>query len=341
MTSSSALRAPEVVPAVVRVPARNFELSALDYGDPSGGDPSGAGSPAMLLVHGMRDLAWSMDSIAQAFCDRYRVLSIDMRGHGDSGRPGYYALAHFVSDLHATCRHFALHKPVLVGHSFGGEVASQLAGIFPEIPAKCVLIEGLGPPPWEGEGSEAMRRAMARRSVESLDRVPTAGRAMPDLETAMRRLGDVHPGLGPERLRKLATAGTRPHPDGGICWKWDPMLRTMFGSFSRDQIEERWTWIECPVLVVTGSESGTWWANGPPGIAARRPAARAYLTPGELERRLGLFSDVRCVEIPGAGHMIHFDAPDALNDAIAEFLAADPPDGGDQKPAPRLPGGEC
>ncbi len=274
----------------------------------------------MLLVHGMRDLAWSMDSIAQAFCDRYRVLSIDMRGHGDSGRPGYYALAHFVGDLHTTCRHFSLENPILIGHSFGGEVASQLAGIFPEIPSKCVLIEGLGPPPWEGEGSDQLRRAMARRSVESLDNVPSYGRSMPDLETAMGRLGSAHPGLGPERLRMLAAAGTRPHPDSGICWKWDPMLRTMFGSFSREQIEERWTWAVCPVLVVTGAESGTWWSKGPAGGEPRNSLSRSYLTPDELERRLGLFSDVRCVEIPGAGHMIHFDAPDALNDAIADFL---------------------
>lgn len=298
-------------------------MSALDYGEPPGGEPPGGGSTPMLLVHGMRDLAWSMDSIAQAFCDRYRVLSIDMRGHGDSGRPGYYALAHFVSDLHTACRHFSLERPILIGHSFGGEVASQLAGIFPEIPSRCVLIEGLGPPPWEGEGSEQLRRAMARRSVESLDSVPTHGHSMPDLEAAAARLGSAHPGLSPERLQMLAAAGTRPHPDSGICWKWDPMLRTTFGSFSREQIEERWTWAVCPVLVVTGSESGTWWSKGPPSGGTRKPLSRSYLTSDELERRLGLFSDVRCVEIPGAGHMIHFDAPEALNAAIADFLERD------------------
>ncbi len=330
MNQPSNQRPRSVEPKRVRIPARDFELSALDYGHPKGGHPKGGhpkdrdpkdrGITTMLLVHGMRDLAWSMDSIAQAFCDRYRVLSIDMRGHGDSGRPGYYALAHFVSDLHTTCRHFSLENPILIGHSFGGEVASQLAGIFPEIPSKCVLIEGLGPPPWEGEGSDQLRRAMARRSVESLDNIPSYGRSMPDLETAMGRLGSAHPGLGPERLRMLAAAGTRPHPDSGICWKWDPMLRTMFGSFSREQIEERWTWAVCPVLVVTGAESGTWWSKGPPGGEPRNSLSRSYLTPDELERRLGLFSDVRCVEIPGAGHMIHFDAPDALNDAIADFL---------------------
>jgi pimeloyl-ACP methyl ester carboxylesterase len=304
-----------VRPTSVRIPRRDFELSVLDYGNPS--------APPMLLAHGMRDLAWSLDTVAQAFCERHRVISVDLRGHGDSGRPGNYALTHFVSDLWATWRHFELESPVLIGHSFGGEVVSQLAGIFPELPSKCVLIEGLGPPPWEGEGSEALRRQMARRSVESLDSIATHGRSLPDLDTAIARLSAAHPGLQGARLRQLATAGTRAHPEGGICWKWDPLLRSMFGSFTREQIEERWTWIECPVLVVTGGESGTWWSQGPPGADVHRGAARAYLAPNELERRLAKFSDVACVEIEGAGHMIHFDAPDALNTAIADFLAPD------------------
>ena len=123
VTEAANLTQRAVQPRRVRIPARDFALSALDYGDPKTRDPTtrnpaarkpsgritssghGGESATMLLVHGMRDLAWSMDSIAQAFCDRYRVLSIDMRGHGDSGRPGYYALTHFVSDLHTACRH--------------------------------------------------------------------------------------------------------------------------------------------------------------------------------------------------------------------------------------------
>lgn len=304
-----------VQPTSIRIPRRDFDLAALDYGNPD--------APPMLIAHGMRDLAWSMDSIAQAFCDRYRVVSVDLRGHGDSGHPGNYAMPHFVSDLWAAWHLLRLEKPVVVGHSFGGEVVSQLAGIFPELPAKCVLIEGLGPPPWEGEGSEALERAMARRSVEALDSIARYGRSIPDLGTAIGRLSATHPKLGGERLRRLAAVGTRLHPDGGLCWKWDPMLRTMFGSFSREQIERRWQWIGCPVLVVTGADSGTWWSKGPPGADAHRKATRSYLEPGELERRLSKFRDVRCVEIPDAGHMVHFDAPDALNAAIAAFLDDD------------------
>jgi pimeloyl-ACP methyl ester carboxylesterase len=311
MTSSVDAR--PVEPKQIEIPGRQFVLTALDYGN--------EGATPMLLVHGMRDLAWSLDSVAQAFCDRYRVVSLDLRGHGDSGRPGYYALPHFVSDAHATIDHLSMHRPILLGHSFGGEVVSQLAGIFPEIPAACILVEGLGPPPWEGEGSEELRRTLARRSVQSLESIPTHGRSLPDLEAAEARLREAHPRLDEKRASMLTRVGTRPHPEGGICWKWDPMLTTTFGSFSRDQIEERWRWIDCPVLVVTGSESGTWWSRGPSRANGPRMATNAYLPPSELTRRLALFKDVQCVEISGAGHMIHFDAPEALNQTIADFLS--------------------
>ena len=68
-------------------------LGLLDYGDPGG-------APPLLLLHGIRDLAWSMDPIAQALRDRYRVLSLDLRGHGASEHPGAYTFPLYAADLH-------------------------------------------------------------------------------------------------------------------------------------------------------------------------------------------------------------------------------------------------
>lgn len=63
-------------PKSVRVRSHRIEIAGLDYGN--------SGAPPMLLVHGMRDLAWSLDPIAQAFRDRFHVVALDLRGHGDS-----------------------------------------------------------------------------------------------------------------------------------------------------------------------------------------------------------------------------------------------------------------
>ena len=58
-------------------------------------DWGGAGKPALILLHGIARTARSFDHLAPHFADRYRVLAIDLRGHGDSAwHPGEIGRAH-------------------------------------------------------------------------------------------------------------------------------------------------------------------------------------------------------------------------------------------------------
>ena len=72
------------------------------------------------------------------------------------------------------------------------------------------------------------------------------------------------------------------------------------------------------MLVVTGASSASWWTRL---RATQAPAFQGRSQGDELERRLACFRDARHVEIPEAGHMVHFDQPDSLNQAIEHFLA--------------------
>ena len=128
-------------PERVTVPAGPIQLSALDYGDPE--------HPPMVMLHGSSDLAWSLDSVAQAFADRYRVIGLDLRGHGHSDHPGAYSVLHYVADLERVVDHFGLagRRPVLVGHSLGGHIVAQFCGLYPEVPSALVLVEGTGSRP--------------------------------------------------------------------------------------------------------------------------------------------------------------------------------------------------
>jgi pimeloyl-ACP methyl ester carboxylesterase len=74
-----------------------------------------------------------------------------------------------------------------------------------------------------------------------------------------------------------------------------------------------WHRIAVPALIVHGAESGEFWRGKPGAI---------YLEPDDLQRRLGCFRDARLIEIPGAGHMVHFDRPRELVRSIREFLLA-------------------
>lgn len=302
----------KVNPKQRKVRSHRIEISVLDYGNED--------ATPMLILHGMRDLAWSLDPVARHFSRSHRVISMDLRGHGDSDHVGYYAFSHFIIDVRQVIRQLELERPVLVGHSFGGEVAAQFAGLFPEVPSACVLIEGLGPPPWEGEGSREAGLFWARSAIEAIDEVDPDGRAVPSIEAGIERIRRNHPGLDAERAQFLAEVGIRAGGDGRLRWKWDPFLRTTWGSFNFQQMEEMWRRIDCPTLAVNGARSGEFWRRDMGG-ATRGGDYEAYLPPDELKRRLDCFSDVECVEIPDASHMIHFDAPEALNEAMTTFLS--------------------
>jgi pimeloyl-ACP methyl ester carboxylesterase len=111
-------------------------------------NPGSLGPPSMLFAHG-----WGCDHSAFApqaefFRRSHRVVSVDLRGHGKSDAPHQdYTMAAFADDLAWLCTELALSKPIVVGHSMGGNVALELAARYPETCASIVLIDSLVLPP--------------------------------------------------------------------------------------------------------------------------------------------------------------------------------------------------
>jgi pimeloyl-ACP methyl ester carboxylesterase len=275
-------------------------------------DWGNADAPPLIIVHGLRDHSHSFDDLAQALSDRFHVLALDLRGHGDSETTPYYAFGHFLLDVHNMVRALRLHRPVLIGHSMGGEVVVQYGGCFPEVPAGLVIIEGLGPPPSKME--EEVRWTI--NGFARTDRAFTGPPGLKDLEAAYRRLRERNPRLAEAKARELALLGTRAREDGMLEWKFDAMLTTMSlaGPFNLEYAEAVWRRVTAPTLIVHGAESGEFWRS--------RPGA-AYLEADDLAQRLACFHNAQFIEIPGAGHMVHFDRPRELVTAIRRFLLAD------------------
>lgn len=272
-----------------------------DWGD--------AALPPLVIVHGLRDHSHSFDDLARALVDRFHVLAIDLRGHGDSETTPYYGFGHFVLDVHNLIRALRLAKPVLVGHSMGGEIVAQYAGSFPDTPSKLVVIEGLGPP----VPDMAAEIRWTINGFARIDRALSGHPGLPDLDAAYRRLRERNPRLPEAKARELAILGTRLREDGTLEWKFDAMLSTlsMGGPFNLDYVMAFWRRITAPTLVVHGAESGEFWREKPGAV---------YLEPDDLRRRLACFRNATFVEIPGAGHMVHFDRLEELVDAARGFL---------------------
>ena len=143
-----------------RIEASGTELAVYEWGRPD--------APAILLAHGIQDFALTLAPVAEALAADHRVIAYDLRGHGESAHPGIYTMAHHIADLHAVFLDCELDRPIVVGHSLGGQVVAQWAGIFAELPRAVVLIEGLGPPYALNRFPEEVKQKRARNAIESL-----------------------------------------------------------------------------------------------------------------------------------------------------------------------------
>ncbi len=97
-------------------------------------------APPILLLHGILGSACTWDWMVPRLADRYRVLRLDFRGHGESDRAaGTYQLTDYVSDAAEVCEQVAGVPCIVIGHSLGGATAAGLAQTRPELVRGVVL----------------------------------------------------------------------------------------------------------------------------------------------------------------------------------------------------------
>ena len=112
----------------------DLELHLLEW--------SSAGVP-MLLLHGFGNEAHIWDDFSPQVARHYRVLALDLRGHGESAwdPEGRYDYENHLADLDALTTALGIERMVLVGHSLGGRISMLYAGRNPEKLAGLVIVD--------------------------------------------------------------------------------------------------------------------------------------------------------------------------------------------------------
>ena len=102
----------------------------------------GEGRPVVLL-HGLASTSRIWDLTAPLLARDFSVIAVDQRGHGDSGKPDEgYDFASVGGDVAALLEGRGIERPVLVGHSWGADVALELAVARPEMLRGIVFVDG-------------------------------------------------------------------------------------------------------------------------------------------------------------------------------------------------------
>lgn len=110
-------------------------------------EEAGKGTPPIALVHGLAGDHTFMTPQFEHFRLDHRVVSVDLRGHGQSEPQQEYTIAGFADDLAWLCNELGVYKPVLIGHSLGGMITLDLAARYPDVPAAVVALDATIVPP--------------------------------------------------------------------------------------------------------------------------------------------------------------------------------------------------
>ncbi|WP_433894050.1 alpha/beta fold hydrolase [Streptomyces sp. CA-111067] len=114
----------------------NGVLLACEFAGPADGPP-------VLLLHALGENRGSWREVAAGLAaDGWRTVAVDLRGHGDSGRPGEYTFESMRDDVLALLDTLGLARVTVVAHSLGTIPASLVAMDRPHAVRRLVLEEG-------------------------------------------------------------------------------------------------------------------------------------------------------------------------------------------------------
>lgn len=247
-------------------------------------------APPLVLLHGFTGHARSWDTFARAMCDRFRVLALDQRGHGETEWADDYAPERMVEDIEAFVRALRLQRFALLGLSMGGRNAYAYAARHPETLDRLVIVD-IGP--------EIM--------TAGRDRIQTnvqASDVFDDAEEAVRAARALNPRPPEAELRHRLLNNLMQLEDGRWTWRYDRSLRSPDRPLPRPDADSAWAMlpkITCPTLLVRGAESD---------ILSRETADRMVRT----------IPNCQLVEVPDAGHSVPLDNPSGFIAAVRPFL---------------------
>lgn len=138
---------------MIRVPPSGVRLAYRTYGDPT--------AAPLVLLHALYKSADDWVRVVAPLADRFRIYSVDLRGHGQSDWPGVYSFESIRDDVGGFLTALDLTGVTLIGHSLGGIAAGLLAQQRPTRLARLVLEDA--PPPRIGAGRFAPIKRPAGR----------------------------------------------------------------------------------------------------------------------------------------------------------------------------------
>ena len=248
-------------------------------------DDRGTGIPIVFLhAFPLNRTMWTAQQAALG--QRFRTISIDLRGHGESDAPFWrYSLEQYASDVKELLAGLGIARAVFVGLSMGGYLEFTLYRLYPELILGLVFAdtraEADKPEQRQWRFNLAQRTASTGPAAVIADMLPK----LLALKTYER-----DPDLV-ERVRSIQAAA----PVAGI-------IGDLMAMAERPDSADLLSSISIPTLVIVGEDD-------------------VLTTPADAQRIANGIPGAKLVVIPGAGHLSNMDQPDLFNRAVGDFAA--------------------
>ncbi|CAF3433329.1 unnamed protein product [Rotaria socialis] len=256
----------------------------------------------LIITHGLFGFRTNWRSLAKAFSERakIKVVTVDMRNHGDSPYTDSMNYCDMASDLIRTIEKHQMPKTILMGHSMGGKAAMIVALEKPKLLRKLIVVD------------------IAPTISASIGEIPSYTRILLDnihriqSETdivAARRAMDAILQKSSESLQKtkslrdfLLMLIAYDEPSGRFIWRANlEVLEEHMNDIMHFPTEYDNTSVDVDTLFIAGGKS-------------------PYINDESLPKIRSLFPLYRLIRIPNAGHWVHSERPhDFLNCVLPEL----------------------
>jgi pimeloyl-ACP methyl ester carboxylesterase len=252
--------------------------------------------PTILLLHNSSGFGRIWDGVARELHPDFRIVTPDLRGHGDTDKPaGGYAAEDHAADIEGLIRQLKMDWLIVGGDGLGGRVGLIYAAEHPRQVQYLLLVGG---PSYISLVADAAESERVRMSVEKMR---TSPRRFASIVKAKDALRNVRPYLSDAALDHILTYNTNRDAAGEVEWKYDPVAVAEGLAHMPDDLNAYVKRLECPVLIAP--------TEGSPEF-----------TPERVPKIKPLFPRGQWVTIEGARMVIQLEQSVALANEIRSFV---------------------